>query len=81
MSRTKRRTVYIVQPYWRQGRGFRLGKAMRFESESRARQQGAELHSQGHGVRVLAVEGEPVMDLWSEPRLLATYGEVPDLAA
>jgi hypothetical protein len=32
-------------------------------------------------VRLYRVEGEPVTGLWRRPRLLATFGEVPDLAA
>lgn len=64
---------YIVTPHQPEASEFRdlveAGRAARHA----ARRLGV--------VRVYRVEGEPVTGLWKRPRLLATYGEVPDLVA
>ena len=80
-TKTTRRTTYIVQGFWREGRGFRSGQARRIDSEPQARRYGAELAQQAPGVTVVAVEVDETVDYCGEPLVLVSYGEVPDLAA
>lgn len=75
-------TVYVVQPFRRLGLGRRLaqGALTQFTREADAVQAGARASASAAGVLVYATDGEPEFDTWSEPRLIAVYGEAPEEA-
>lgn len=79
--KSTRRTAYIVQAFWPLKGGVMKGQPHRLESKPQALRYGAELATQAPGVIVFAMEVDETVDYCGEPRLLATYGEVPDLAA
>ena len=79
MARTSTTTAYVLQPFWRQGRGFRKGGAQRLASEVQALRSGEELARSCSGVVVMVIEVAEDVDYCGEPRLLASFGEVPEV--
>lgn len=76
-----RTTIYCAQPFWhRQGR-LMPGIVHEFCTEERALEGGEILSASADGVAVFSLSGEPALDLWGEPVMLATYGRVPDAGA
>ena len=73
-------TVYCVQSFWRDRRKLAAGRLRQFKNEADARMAGESASRRDAGVIVFAITGNPEADYWDEPRLLASYGDVPDLA-
>lgn len=75
-----RKTIYCVQPFWRNGKRHEPGPARQFSGEDKARAEGERLAGSAPGVVVLKVEGWPEADCWDDPVILATHGDVPAAA-
>lgn len=72
-----RKTIYCAQAFWpRRGR-LKGGEVHQFLSRERAIEGGRALATGAPGVAVFSVNGYPDIDLWDEPRMLETFGEVP----
>jgi hypothetical protein len=72
-------TVFCVQPFGRRGRELVQGDLRQFRSETLARNAGAVASHHAVGVVVYQLKGEPEFDTWSEPKIIARYGETPDV--
>lgn len=74
-----RKTIYCAQAFWpRRGR-LKGGEVHQFLNRDRAVEGGRALATGAPGVAVFAVDGYPDIDLWEEPKLLETFGEVPSI--
>ncbi|MNT41390.1 hypothetical protein D3C72_1777490 [compost metagenome] len=72
-----RKTIYCAQAFWpRRGR-LKGGEVHQFLNRERAIEGGLALATGAPGVAVFSVDGYPDIDLWQEPRMLKTFGEVP----
>lgn len=71
---------YRVQAFRKTLAGLVPAGAQEFREEAAARTLGAALGKTADGLVVVRIEGEPMNDIWREPRVLASYGVVPDLA-
>jgi len=71
------KTIYCAQPFWRRPTGLYGGTVHQFMTEERALAGGEALFTGAHGVAVFSVEGYPDIDLWEEPKVIATFGEAP----
>ncbi len=72
-----RKTIYCAQAFWpRRGR-LNGGEVHQFMNRERAIEGGRALATGAPGVAVFSVDGYPDIDLWDEPRMLETFGEVP----
>lgn len=70
-------TIYCVQTYWKDRRRLNMGDLRQFKDEETARSSGERASRRQDGVVVYAMSGDPDMDFWDEPRVLAAYGETP----
>ena len=75
------KTIYCAQAFWRREGQLRGGQVHQFLNEERARLGGEALFTGAAGVAVFSVEGDPATDLWEEPRLIASWGDVPAVEA
>lgn len=74
-----RKTIYCAQAFWvRQGRLWG-GQVHQFLNRERAVEGGRVLASGAVGVAVFSVDGYPDVDLWDDPKMLESYGEVPEI--
>lgn len=72
-----RKTIYCAQAFWpRRGR-LKGGEVHQFLNRERAMEGGRALATGAASVAVFSVDGYPDIDLWEEPKLLETFGEVP----
>lgn len=71
------KTIYCAQAFWRRPSGLFGGTVHQFMTKDRALAGGQALFTGAHGVAVFSVEGYPDVDLWEEPKIIATFGEVP----
>jgi hypothetical protein len=62
----------------RRGRDLAPGDLRQFRSETLARNAGAVASHHAVGVVVYQLKGEPEFDTWSEPKIIACYGETPE---
>lgn len=74
------KTIYCAQPFWRRERGLEPGLVHQFMTEERARTGGEILAGSAAGVAVFSLTGEPDVDYWGEPVMIATFGDTPDAA-
>lgn len=73
------KTIYCARAFWwRQGRLWG-GEVRQFLNEERAIAGAEALYTGAHGVAVFSVTGHPDVDLWEDPQLIATYGDVPSV--
>jgi len=72
-----RKTIYCAQAFWRRGGRLIGGEVYRFHTEERARRGAAALLTGNQGVAIFAVTGHPDEDLWNDPVMVATFGDVP----
>jgi hypothetical protein len=70
-------TIYCVQPFWRSGQKLAHGELQEFGRERDARRAAERAGRREAGAIVYAVDGCPVFDVWSRPRLIAKHGDVP----
>lgn len=77
-AKSSKKTAYIVQPFWRDGKGLLAGQAKRIEDEQKALREGELMASRNAGVTVTAFEYDTACDYWGEPVLIATHGDVPE---
>lgn len=73
------KTIYCAQPFWVRGGRYVAGQPLQFMTEERAREGAQALLTGSAGVAVFSVTGHPDIDLWDEPVMLATFGDVPSL--
>lgn len=71
------KTIYCAQAFWTRGNRLVGGEVHQFLNEERAMAGGEALFTGALGVAVFSVEGYPDIDLWEEPKILATFGQVP----
>lgn len=74
------RTVYCVQGYQGAGRRAVATRLRQFGCAEDALEAARAVKARASGVLVYKVEGEPDFGFWSEPMVLAKFGEVPRLA-
>lgn len=72
-----RKTIYCAQPFWRRRGRLEAGTVHEFHTEDRAMTGGSILAGSAHGAAVFSLTGEPDIDLWDEPMLIATFGDAP----
>lgn len=75
------RTIYCSQPYLRRPSGLEKGHMRRFLSERAALTAARAMRRDAPGVVVFKVQGTPEADYWTDPILIARYGDVPPEAA
>lgn len=68
---------YCVQPYERHDGALMSGEPMQFREGADALRAAQVMGRRVAGAAVYVVTGWPVQDLWSSPRLIAKYGELP----
>jgi hypothetical protein len=73
-------TVYCVQSFWRDRHKLSAGRLRQYRDRDVALTAARALRVRDAGVVVFSVRGNPEADYWEEPRLLATFGETPELA-
>jgi hypothetical protein len=73
--------VYLVRVFYEVYGGMRADKPVLYRSESVARERGEMLARNRDGVLVYAQAADPDQGEYSEPMILAKYGQVPDLRA
>jgi hypothetical protein len=73
--------VYLVRVFYEVYGGMRADKPLLYESESVARQRGEMLARNRDGVLVYAQAADPSRGEYSEPTILAKYGQIPNLQA
>lgn len=71
------KTIYCAQAFWRRPSGLFGGTVHQFMTAERALAGGEALFTGAHGVAVFSVEGYPDIDLWEEPKIIATFGDAP----
>ena len=72
-----RKTIYCAQGFWRVRGRLERGQVHQFLDEARALEGGEIIAKSAPGVAVFSLTGEPDVDYWEEPKLLATWGDVP----
>lgn len=72
-----RMTVYCVQPFWDDGRKLARGEVVQCTRRRDALRKGRAVANRNAGAMVLKVVADLDLDVCSEVRLLATFGEVP----
>ena len=72
-----RKTIYCAQAFWRPRGRLEGGQVHQFLDEGRALEGGEILAKSAPGAAVFSLTGEPDVDYWEEPKLLATWGDVP----
>ena len=80
MLRTSRREQYVVQPFWMSAKGLRRGEGKRLSKDATqadAMASGARMAETATGVLVIGLEVAEDVDYCGEPRVIASYGEVP----
>lgn len=68
---------FCAQTYWRDRHKLARGKVQQFKTMERALEAGERLAWRHAGVVVFSVRGNPEVDYWTEPRIIATHGDVP----
>lgn len=76
-----RKTIYCAQGFWRVRGRLEGGQVHQFLDEPRALEGGEIIARSAHGVAVFSLTGEPDVDFWEEPRMIATFGDVPSADA
>ena len=71
-------TFFTVQTVERRGKRLVTGPPRQFKTAAEALRTGERQSASSLGVVVLQVEGDPEFEDWSEPKVLATHGEVPE---
>ena len=75
-----RRRVFCVESFWRAGLELRQATLQQYDSGSEAEEVAQDLSRRRAGVALYQLEGDAEAGVWSEPELLAVYGEVPAAA-
>ena len=75
------KTIYCVQTYRGSRTRLALGALQQFGHSDEALQRAEEIKDRVAGCAVLRVRGDPSIDCWEEPEVLATFGLVPEPAA
>lgn len=70
-------SVYCVQTYWRDRRGLAKGRFEQFGSMELALKAGKAASIKAAGVSVYLIKGYAGSEVWSDPRVIASYGSVP----
>lgn len=78
--RTTRETRYAVRPYWRTGGVIRAGQVRPAANRAGALRDALLLSEVGVGAEALTFEADTLADWCGEPRVIASYGEVPEAA-
>lgn len=70
-------TIYCVQTYWKDRRRLNMGDLRQFKDEGMARSSADRASKRQDGVVLYAITGDPDVDFWDEPVVLAAHGETP----
>lgn len=76
-----RKTIYCAQPFWRRQGRLEAGVVHEFHTSDRAMTGGEILAGSADGVAVFSLTGEPDVDYWDEPVMIAVFGDAPEAAA
>ena len=76
-----RKTIYCAQAFWRRDGRLWAGAVHEFLNAERALAGGEILALGATGAAVFSLTGEPDVDYWDEPVVLATFGETPGAQA
>lgn len=79
MERSSRTHAYVVQPYISRGRAWEAGSPIRLSSEPQALRLAEGLSPQCLGVAVFALEVAEDVDFCGDPRLITSFGRVPEI--
>lgn len=71
------KTIYLMQPYWWDGRRLAHGDPQQFRCKKEAQRSAAKAYEHHAGVTIFAITGSPEFDSWGEPRAIETIGHVP----
>lgn len=74
-----KKTIYCVQPFWRDGHKLAKGTPKQFKTEEEARGAGEIAAKRNAGVLVFSVAGSPETDVWDDPLVIFKRGDVPPL--
>lgn len=78
--KTTRKMAYLVQPYRLERGGYSYAQPLRLESQAQALRKAEDTVGPVFvGADVLEMEVAPECDYCGEPRLIASYGEVPEM--
>lgn len=73
----RRTMIYCAQAFWHREGRLVAGEVHQFSSAERAI-AGCEILAQGSaGAATYSLTGDPEVDFWEEPQILATFGDVP----
>lgn len=72
-----RKTIYCAQGFWWCDGCLRPGAVHQFLTRERATEGGEILARGAAGAAVYSLTGEPDVDYWDEPVILATFGDAP----
>lgn len=73
--------IYCVETFWRNAGKLERGQLRQFAQPALAEATAKDLAERVPGVLVYSVTGEPAIDFWDEPEVIARYGDVPAEAA
>lgn len=73
-----RQTHFCVQPFDYKGKRLTNGQMRTFTKEADALRVGENAAPRHAGLLVYRIEGDAEFDDWGEPKVLASYGEVPE---
>ena len=76
-----RKTIYCAQGFWWRNGRREPGVVHQFLNEERAREGGEILSLSADAVAGFSLTGEPDVDFWEDPVIIARYGDVPAEAA
>ena len=72
-----KKTIYCAQAFWRREGRLEAGTVHEFHTQERAVTGGEILAGSADGAAVFSLTGEPDVDFWDEPVLIATFGDAP----
>jgi hypothetical protein len=69
------KTVFLVQPYWFDGRRLARGPVEQYRTLAEARRAAERLYLNHAGVEVFSVSGNPEFDAWRDPEVVWAVGK------
>ncbi|WP_266159269.1 hypothetical protein [Dyella silvatica] len=72
-------TIHVVQPFDRSSKGLVPGKVQQMKTPEEAARKAERMASQYAGVTAYSMDIDEAAGFYSEPRILFTAGEVPEL--
>jgi hypothetical protein len=70
-------TLYFVQAYGARGRKLTMGALRQVDRAEKAMRLGRRLSRKAEGAIAYRIRGEPELDWWEDPVVLARFGRTP----